>query len=534
MSAKLKGFSLDLKKGKQKLSGFSLDAYTSKDKEKKKAKAYRRLLSELGYATPDTTENTSGSENSEPTLPNNDTGHNKMLSNITVPAVIKHKQSHITAYELAQIICREHRFAVINNNLHLYIDKYRYYKLLQGEEEEKFIRRIIPTQYKNYTNGMTVMEIDKWLKSMEHLAVSTEVSESKLKEYINFRNGILHVESGCRVDDDDSLYFTNYVDADYPFDSECKGKNFRRFIRDVTKGDMEIEMLLQEVIGLVISEIRDLKVAVFFYGMPDTGKSLLIEVLRMIVGESFCSNVGLHQISSEQYAAAELFGKKLNTCAEMGEVDLKRLDIFKSLTGNDQYTVRYIYQRPFSFRNRALFLLGGNNFPNIKAVDVTNAFFERLLIVPFMHSIPKSQQDMMLKEKLLKERSFIVEWGVKGLRRLMDNGFVFTKSSVAQELKNEYMSDQNSFQAFIEGACVLNSSSYLFSYEIEHAYRVFCELNGFVPVNKGDIHRILKNVYKLPYKKQSENGSKRNGYFGISLKPEFKVFMGAEHEAARA
>lgn len=460
----------------------------------------------------------------------NDDGDQKVLKKENEQSIIprenkKSKEDEISLDKLAQMIAEKHKIIVTDNHLRKFDDSLKYYKLLKESEEDKIIRQLIPPQYRCRTNIYTTAEICRWMKAIHH-PVDIYKAEEEQKYLINFRGSIYDVLSDEIVKYRDDMYFTDFVNTYYPIGYRPRGDEFKKFIKVAFGDDEDSLKLLQEVVGLILSNIRDLKVGIFFYGMPDSGKTLLIEVLREIVGFEFSTSVSFHQLSSEPYAIAELYGSKLNAFGEMTELDIKRLDIFKALTSTDIITTRRIYGKHFQFRNKALLLFAGNNFPRIKTEDLTNAFFNRLIIIPFLNSIPKEQQDSGLKEKLLSESDYIVEWGMEGLRRLIQNNYVFTKSKLSEKIKREYINQNNSFQAFLVEACNFENDSYMFSYEIEGAYKIFCDMNDLAPMKKNSIHYILKHVQKLRYhKKDAKNGSKRNGYSGIKLKKEYRILL---------
>ncbi len=72
--------------------------------------------------------------------------------------------------------------------------------------------------------------------------------------------------------------------------------------------------------------------------------------------------------------------------------------------------------------------------------------FERLIIVPFTKSIPEGQRNLNIAEELFEERDYILTWAIKGLKRLVENNFVFslTKESKAVLLlyKSRYCPEQ--------------------------------------------------------------------------------------------
>lgn len=421
-------------------------------------------------------------------------------------------------YEIAERLARQKsRFAVLNNRLHYYDKEYGCYHVMpEGAAAEKFIRNILPTQWRNSVNTNKIMETVKCLESYLDLHKSVKTDEDLQRRYLNFCNGILDLENDKKRKHKKKYGFTSFINAPYPFDGKANGKYFLQFVKDVAGEDKQVERLLQEVLGLMISDVRNLKVAVFFYGVPHSGKSLLIEVMREIVGEAFCSSISMHDLN-DKHRVACLYQKKMNTCAEISDEQIKSLNRFKELTGGDTCIGEAKFKDPFSFRNQALLVFGGNQLPQLKTLDTTNAFFDRMLIVPFLHGKSRKDQDRKLKERLVKEKSYIVQYAVEGLKRLIKNKGVFSSCDVAERIKAEYIYEQNTFVAFVEACCRLGPEDYTYSCHIEEAYHAYCKRKNVKAVETRMMHRILQDTYKLERKKRKKHGENRNGYCGIAL-----------------
>lgn len=417
-------------------------------------------------------------------------------------------------YEIAKrLVNCGNIFGVADKNLYYYDRDAGYYQPLSGESGEICIRKIAPVDIRGILSTRIVSEIIKNLKSYSELVRQITPYDNMLDDYINFKNGIMHVPTAKQLSHDPEYYFTNFIDVDYPFYDECYGENFRRYVKMVSGGDITIEKLLQEVLGLMIGEVR-LKSAIFFYGKPNCGKTLLLNVMRKIIGDQFCSSISVHDLN-DRYRAACLYGAKVNICGEVSEEKLKNLNEFKKATGNDKMLAEKKFDHPFEFVNKALMVFAGNNLPQIQALDVTNAYFNRIVIVPFMRSVPFEQQDQNLEQKLLQEKQYIVQYAVKGLQRLRKNNFQFTSCETANKIKADYISEQNSFQAFIEECCTFDCTEYTYSYKLKDEYTKFCAANDYQQLSHQHCHRMLKEAYGIqPKKNKAEN---RNGYQGIRI-----------------
>lgn len=197
-----------------------------------------------------------------------------------------------------------------------------------------------------------------------------------------------------------------------------RGKNFEKFMSKITGDNPYLYDRLQGIFGYVLSDIRDLKIILYFVGPKDSDKSVVINLLEELVGKQFSTNLSIHDLN-EKFRLGKLYKKKLNCCGETGEINLKRTDIIKAVSGNDTILAEEKNISPFSFTNKAALLFAGNDLPKIVGLDKTRAFSDRLIIVPFNFPTEKSEQDIDLVNKLIEEKSYIVKWAIEGLIRLL-------------------------------------------------------------------------------------------------------------------
>ena len=82
----------------------------------------------------------------------------------------------------------------------------------------------------------------------------------------------------------------------------------------------------------------------------------------------------------------------------------------------------------------------GNELPD--TTDLTNGYFRRMCIIPFKRTFSESEQNRDLLMELTEElRHF--NWAIEGLKRLRENNYVFSQSSVIEEELRKYRLSQN-------------------------------------------------------------------------------------------
>lgn len=96
-------------------------------------------------------------------------------------------------------------------------------------------------------------------------------------------------------------------------------------------------MRIKELIGYVISEIRDVKCIPILLGPKDAGKSILLRLIEFLVDSDSSINLSFDQLNKPDYLV-KILGKRLNNCGETYEIPLNRLDI-KKISGRDTITV---------------------------------------------------------------------------------------------------------------------------------------------------------------------------------------------------
>jgi putative DNA primase/helicase len=370
-------------------------------------------------------------------------------------------------------------------------------------------------KHKPLITSRKIKEIINWRNSFEDLTVEKEILDSN-KTFINFSNCVVNAANGNIYNKSLDFYFTNFVNAIYPINNDHRGDKFEAFLEQITGGNKYLYDRIQEIFGYVISDIRDLKIILFFVGPKDSGKSVIINLLEELVGKMFTTNLSLHDLN-EKFRLGKLYKKKLNCCGETSEINLKRTDIIKAVSGTDTILAEEKNISPFSFTNKAALLFAGNDLPTIIGIDKTRAFSDRLIIVPFNNPTQKSKQDIDLINKLIDEKSYIVKWAIQGLRRLIRNNYIFTSCDEVEGIYNDYLRENNSVQTFVEERCKKDPRYRIHTLDLENAYEEYCYEKGLIPVEDKIFHKVLKNIRGINHGRFRLNSENRNGYIGLTL-----------------
>lgn len=263
------------------------------------------------------------------------------------------------------------------------------------------------------------------------------------------------------------------------------------------------------------------------YGPSNTGKSVILNVLKLLIGEDYCSSVSFSQMSNE-FAITQLIGKRLNISGEVSGTTNKRLDIFKSLTGNDRITASFKCKDHFQFSNNCLLTFACNALSPMISANDTDSFMSRIIIFPFRNTKPRAEWISNLEELIAKDSKAIIADAIEGLKLLEEDSFQFVESQAMKRCKREFYLQNDSFTVFAEKYIKEDSGNKVSSRDITAAYTHFCNIEECPALNQNQWGPILKMKYNAESKtlsKRDKNGeeTRLRCYKGIRLDYPYKA-----------
>lgn len=290
----------------------------------------------------------------------------------------------------------------------------------------------------------------------------------------NFKNGVYNMSEDKLYPHDKRYPFKHVLPADY--DETAIAPRFREFMREVTCGREEIEKLLQEFMGYVISGMPcAYEKGLLLLGSGANGKSTFVNVLRLLSGEA-ASSLSARDIVDPAKRAA-MNGKIVNISEENSLNSFRDVETLKNMISGGVVWAKILYAQPFEFRNRAKLIFLCNTLPI--NYDNTHGFFRKLVIAPFDAVFSPEKADVGLIKKLEGEMSGIFNYAVEGFRRLIEQG-KFTDSRESQDLLGEYAMASDDVKSWLdEEVIIINSDDIRTLKEsIYQSYQNYCEASG--------------------------------------------------------
>lgn len=130
--------------------------------------------------------------------------------------------------------------------------------------------------------------------------------------------------------------------------------------------------------------------------------------------------------------------------------------------------------------------LFASNFPvTVPQSDNDDAFWDRMIIVPFPISVKREYMDKDLLEKLLTEKDEIISMCLWAFHKVFRRNYVFSVCHRADDMKREWRYREpdytGSIQPFMEDCIEVTGRKEdgIFFSELYRRYSEYCEENGF-------------------------------------------------------
>lgn len=320
---------------------------------------------------------------------------------------------------------------------------------------------------------------DKLYAQLTVAADPLEMPEAMGVVKVNFLNGTLTIKrTGETVMGDfDAADFLRYQ-LPYGFDPEAECPEFDKFLLRVMP-DEGCRMVMAEWGGYTLvphSFLNTEKVALYT-GTGANGKSVVNEITRALLGKDNVSSYTLEGLTTKPDQRAGIANKLLNYASEIS----KKQDgtYLKMMASGESVDARYLYANSFNMTNYAKLQFNCNELPG--GVEHNHGFRRRLLIIPFLVTIPDAEQDLRLAKKIIAdELPGIFNWVLQGLIRLIASER-FTESEVIKQQSADYQMDHDSVMQFIKspfhGYSPSETNKVLLN-DIFQEYKRYCDDNN--------------------------------------------------------
>jgi len=319
----------------------------------------------------------------------------------------------VPRFESAMKLHQEFSFANLQENEQLYV--YDGQKGIYEDKGEQLIRQQLTEGLEEQYRGHAMSEIT------DHVRGRNTLPQSEMggpDGYIAARNCVIDLHESERREHSPDHRFLSRLGCD--FDPDAEAPQWEQFLDEVIPKASDRKKL-QEFAGYCLHHWSlPYHKALFLVGPTASGKSTFLDTLNALLGENTVASLTPQQLTSERFGPAELYGKWANIRNDIPKSTVENTGMFKELVAGDPMKAERKNKDPFFFNPSAKHLFSANQLPEMEVDD--EAFFRRILLVPFPETIPEGDRDKHLDDKLQDELPGVLNWAIEGLQRLLGNG----------------------------------------------------------------------------------------------------------------
>ena len=305
-------------------------------------------------------------------------------------------------------------------------------------------------------------------------------------DWINLMNGRWCLK--CWELEEHTPLMPSVVQLPVAYDADAECPVFDAWLSDVLPATDDQFLLLQLFGYSMLQDVRFGKIAVL-YGPTHTGKSTCLEILRAFLGDVNVSSLTLHALDNEdnRFSRSGLVGKLANVSADLSSRYLRGDSQIKQIATGDGMQVEYKGIQSFSYSPYATLWASCNELP--LSHDRTDAWYERLVILPFMQQHTGKAADRDIVSKLTSERelSGILNRVLEALEVLiLNNAFVDTAST--KDMLNQYRLDNDHVERFLEENYEKTADDqFIIEADLYDHYKEWTDAEGIKPLSKNKL-----------------------------------------------
>lgn len=298
---------------------------------------------------------------------------------------------------------------------------------------------------------------------------------------INFTNGVLNLNSMRLLPHSPDYLSTIQIPCKWtltPAPTPC----FDNYIGTLANSDTDVITLLCQFMGACMSNVKGwrFKKALFLVGPVNTGKSILRNLIQLLLGRGNYAGIDLKELEA-RFGTSNIYLKRLAGTADMSYATVDEMKVFKKSTGGDSLFAEFKGDNGFEFVYDGLLWFCMNRLPKFGGDD-GQWVDDRIMVVNCGNVIPPEKQDKLLLDKLYAEREGIVYKCVMALKDAISNGYTFAEPNSVTVARAEYKNENSTVISFWSECIVPRKGEKLADHctvgKIYNVYRAWCYDNN--------------------------------------------------------
>jgi len=338
-----------------------------------------------------------------------------------------------------------------------------------------------------------------------------------------------HVRA-AEVSGKDALqYITKMMPVEYDRAATCP--TFDAFLERI-QPSRDMRGFLQRWLGLSMTGLTGEQKFAFFYGAGANGKSVLVDLMAKIFGD-YSATAKIESLTGRNRRGGgdatpdliPLVGARMVRASEPEEGERLQEGVIKELTGGEPILVRQLHSDFIEVKPIFKLTISGNHKPDIRGTD--DGIWRRVLLVPFDVQIPVGERDADLGNKLMAERSGILNWLVDGFVAYLEGGL--QEPAAVLEATKDYRADSDPIGAYLKECCIVSGdpADFTTSRDLMDGFNLWMDMKGegmWGPRTVSLKLKALADQYRDPGtgKKFTAGKQRVTGYRGIRFQDMFQ------------
>ncbi len=310
--------------------------------------------------------------------------------------------------------------------------------------------------------------------------------EGEMVEHQNFK---IKCRNGCIVDGEfipmDCGFTPFYLDVEY--NPDAKDDTVDYFMEFISNGRKDLEEYIEEILGHTLLVDKAPHKMFFLSGAGSNGKSTFMEMLGAFSGE-LASFIDLKQFD-DGTSLLRLTGKIVNISDDVDATYLENSKNLKTMASGNTVSCRAIYGHPVDFRNTATLIFSNNEPPTFK--DKSYGIKRRLVIVPFDKKVTKRIPNIEMMLSTDNAKSCLLNRAMRGLNRIIKNGYEMTKSPTIDKATNDYHIQSDNALSFLADYGTYEGLPFK---EVYDAYEEYAKENNYMIKSTATFSKTLKSL----------------------------------------
>lgn len=270
---------------------------------------------------------------------------------------------------------------------------------------------------------------------------------------INCANGEYWVEDRKLLPHSPDSFLLKTLPVEY--DAKATAPIFMEALRGIFSKEPDPEDTIRhllELIGYTIQTRKEEPVWVLLQGGGSNGKSLILNVLRELLGDTAVSVSHLKELERD-HASASLPGKRAIIDADLKQGYLLPDHLIKKYTEETILTADPKFRDSFSFRLCTSIWCGTNPWPKVN--DLSYGFRRRAMVFRFLKSFGEHEKDKTLFRRIAKgELSGVLNMALEGYRRYVERGS-FDVPKANELYRDQWLENASQMRIFLQDEVTL-------------------------------------------------------------------------------